>query len=141
MKTTKITKIHPNRADDTAERIKRIEAIKQRVRDKIDNQLVNMVLDNLIKNITGVASLQRAYALGYSSWHCDFEPKGNEWKPGCGVSPEAIKDRQWDDDYHLFTPGEVVAPPYSRAQMDGEALCTLCGRGEDNYRHKEDSWI
>lgn len=63
MKTTKITKLYPNRTPGTEERI---AALRQRIRDKIDNQLINMVLDNLIANIKVTAALYRAHAEGWN---------------------------------------------------------------------------
>lgn len=64
MKTTKITKQRPN--PTTPDAAERIEALKQRIRDKVEHRLINMVLDNLGKNLNIAAALYRARTEGWN---------------------------------------------------------------------------
>jgi hypothetical protein len=89
-------------------------------------------LQTLANNLKIAGALAYSYKLGMSSCWCDQGPRGNEWYPGSGVTPEEIENREWNDDPHLFEPGDVKAPPYDQ----GGPHCVQCGMLESNWRHE-----
>lgn len=84
-------------------------------------------LDRLARNLTIAAALERAYHLGGAACWCDQGPRGNEWYPGMGCSPEAIVNRVWNDNPHDYKPSETFGPDQ----------CEECGRDAEWYLHTQ----
>jgi hypothetical protein len=86
----------------------------------------------LAANLVTAAMLCRAHTLGLYSCTCDVGLSGNEWKPGCGVTPEAIRDRRWTRYYdHDF-----LGTPSTALGEEGLFRCVRCGEAQNSISWK-----
>ena len=72
-------------------------------------------------NLATAGALCRSYQLGHDACTCDVGPRGHEWHPGMGCTPESIAHRRWRTDEHRFA--------------GDECDCTECGEGRCHYLH------
>jgi hypothetical protein len=83
-----------------------------------------------------VGSLHRAYKLGGAACTCDQGPRGNEWYPGRGESPEAIADRRWNTEDHVFE-GGGTATSCCLENFDQQDFCKQCGDPLESHLHTD----
>lgn len=78
--------------------------------------------ETLGSNLAIAGALCRSHRLGAHSCTGDWGPRGDEWYPGEGHSPEDIKDRRWNHEPHKYL-------------GDGNGRCQECGEDDKSYLH------